>query len=671
VLARSGEVVPLPATDRAGVAHHGRTGEEGNDMSMLQQAGTGRLVTATSDVGQARERARGRRLGRLGALLAVPLAYLWWRVLSGDPFDPFDMALPQVDPFLLIVFVFFTVMIFTMLGMTLFAGRSPHVTYRPEQIDVTLADVKGIDLVKADVIRSLNLFLANRAFRAEMGGTPRRGLLFEGAPGTGKTHLAKAMAAEAGVPFLFVSATSFQSMYYGATARKIRSYFKALRKAARQEGGAIGFIEEIDAIAMARSGVGSSMTAAPTTAHLTAPMCCGGLSGLPATSVSPSSGAGGTGVVVHPMVSEGTGGVVNELLVQMQSFDEPDGWQKLRAWFVDRLNLLLPVHRQLRRPVPAAATVLLIAATNRADNLDPALLRPGRFDRRLTFEPPTRAGRLELIGHFLDRKAHSPELDDADVRAGIAAVTQGYTPVMIEHLFDEALVNALRRGDRAMTRADVESARLTEEIGLGQPVAYTTHESRLIATHESGHATMAYLVAPHRRLEVLSIIKRRDALGMLAHGDAEDVFTRSRAEMLALIQIAMGGQVAEELFFGDVSTGPGGDLSYATTVAAQMVGAVGMGGSLVSLAAVQHGALADSNLVGRVLADPSGREAVERILSDQKQVARELLTANQHVVVALRDALLERHELVGREIREVIESVHPPVDLRTHVPVGG
>ncbi len=522
--------------------------------------------------------------------------------------------------------------------------------------------------MKADVIRSLNLFLANRAFRAEMGGTPRRGLLFEGPPGTGKTHLAKAMAAEAGVPFLFVSATSFQSMYYGATARKIRSYFKALRKAARQEGGAIGFIEEIDAIAMARSGVGSSATPMAA-ANLTGPLCCGGLSGLPATSVAAASAGSGASLVTSAMISEGTGGVVNELLVQMQSFDTPDGWQKVQSWFVDRLNLLLPVHRQLSRPVPAPATILLIAATNRADNLDPALLRPGRFDRRLSFDPPTRAGRLELLGHFLDRKAHAGELDDADVRAGIAAVTQGYTPVMIEHLLDEALVNALRRGDSAMTRADVESARLTEEIGMGQPVAYTAHETRLIATHESGHATMAHLVAPHRRLEVLSIIKRRDALGMLAHGDSEDVFTRSRHEMLALIQIAMGGQVAEELFFGDISTGPGGDLSYATTVAAQMVGAVGMGGSLVSLAAVQNGALADSNLVGRVLADPAGRAAVEAILSDQKEVARELLSANRHIVEALRDALIARHELVGREIRDVISTADPQVDLRVPAPV--
>ncbi len=152
--------------------------------------------------------------------------------------------------------------------------------YRPEQIDTRLDDVKGIDAVKEDVVRSLNLFLAHKTFASEMGGTPRRGLLFEGAPGTGKTFLAKAMAAEAGVPFLFVSATSFQSMFYGATAKKIRSYFKALRKAARQEGGAIGFIEEIDAIAMARGGL--SATSMPDVARMTAAPDCGGMTGLPA-----------------------------------------------------------------------------------------------------------------------------------------------------------------------------------------------------------------------------------------------------------------------------------------------------------------------------------------------------------------------------------------------------
>jgi ATP-dependent Zn protease len=185
-------------------------------------------------------------------------------------------------------------------------------------------------------------------------------------------------------------------------------------------------------------------------------------------------------------------------------------------------------------------------------------------------------------------------------------------------------------------------------------VAYTEHETRLIATHEAGHAVTAWLVAPERRLEVLTIIKRRDALGLLAHGDAEDVFTRSKGEMTGLIRIAMGGQAAEELFFDDVSTGPAGDLLYATNVAAQMVGAAGMTDTLISYSAIQGSALSDTNIVGRVLGDADGRERVERILQEQKAYTRTLLAENRHLVEALRDALVERHELIGREITDVL-----------------
>jgi ATP-dependent Zn protease len=221
-----------------------------------------------------------------------------------------------------------------------------------------------------------------------------------------------------------------------------------------------------------------------------------------------------------------------------------------------------------------------------------------------------------------------------------------------------------------MTWKDVEQARMVEEVGMGQPVGYTVHEKRLIATHEAGHATLAWLTAPQRRLEVLTIIKRRSALGMLAHGDREDVFTRSRTELRALIQIAMGGQCAEEIFFGDVSTGPGGDLLYATNCAAEMVGAHGMNGSLVSYMAVQNSSFSDTNIVGRVLADDRGRDAVEALLQEQKVEAKRLLEENRHLVEALRDALLERHELVGSEITDVLEAAaaRPAViDLTTGV----
>jgi ATP-dependent Zn protease len=449
-------------------------------------------------------------------------------------------------------------------------------------------------------------------------------------------------------------------MFYGATAMKIRSYFRHVRKAALAEGGAIAFIEEIDAIGATRRGL--EMTAAPDLSRSTPVdgiQCCGAVTTLPASYLSAPAA---TGTVTNRFMSEGVGGVVNELLVQMQSFDQPTGWQKLRSKLIEAINLTLPAHRQIAKPVPPKPNVLVIAATNRADFLDPALLRPGRFDRALTFERPDKRGRRALIDFYLAKKAHHEELDDDDRRDALASITHSYTPVMIEQLLDEGLINAVRRGDTRMTWKDLEGARLATTVGLGQPIGYTEHEKRLIATHEAGHATAAYLVAPNRRLEVLSIIKRREALGMLAHGDADEVFTRSRSEMLGLIQIALAGQCAEEIFFGDVSTGPSGDLLYATNVAAQMIGAAGMLGTLVSYAAVQGSAFSDTNLVGRVLNDPEGRSRVEELLQEQKTLIKGRLEANQHLTIALRDALIERSELVGREITAVCDEAGGPAD---------
>lgn len=622
--------------------------------------------TIPSDVDRLRERARGRRLLRVAAVTGPVALWLWYRVLSGDPVG--WPSLPSVDPLYLMSGTFFAVLLLVLVGSSVVAGRSPHVVYRPEQLDVRLEDVKGLDPVAEEVRRSIDLLLAGRTFRREMGGTPRRGLLFEGPPGTGKTHLAKAMAAEAGVPFLFVSATSFQSMYYGATARKIRSYFTALRKAARAEGAAIGFIEEIDAIATVRGGLtGSAFPAAPGTARAgTSVIGCGGLTGLPGAPGTASSAFGASWFaapapfagpsVVHASgaVSEGVGGVVNELLVQLQSFDAPTPGQRVAGAVIDVVNRLLPPHRAIPRPRPEPVDVLLIAATNRAESLDPALLRPGRFDRRLAFAAPDRAGRRQLVDHFLSRKSHDARLAGDEHRDALAGITTGYTPVMIEHLLDEALVNAVRRGAPEMSWADVEHARLVTEVGLGQPVAYTDHERRLIATHEAGHAVTAWLVAPQRRLEVLTIVKRADSLGLLAHGDVDDVYTRSRRELEGLIQIAFGGQVAEELFFGDVSTGPGSDLTYATGLAAQMVGAAGMAGSYVSLAAAGGGPL-DGGLVSRVLGDERSRVRAEELLDRLRADTRALLDARRHLVEALRDALIERHELIGHEITDVLE----------------
>jgi cell division protease FtsH len=657
--ARESEAAPAP-TRRATMRHVGthrgqrrsadrgtrsaHTGATGSQRTRSKRA-NGPIGTVRSDVARSRGRYRRRRLGQLLAVVALVVgvvAGLRWLALN-------------VDPMYLMSGVFFAVLTIVLLGSMTVTGRSPHVLYRPEQVDVRLDDVRGLSAVTEDVRRSLDIFLSSRTFRRDFGGRARRGLLFEGPPGTGKTHLAKAMAAEAGVPFLFVSATAFQSMMYGATARKIRSYFRALHRAARAEGGAIGFIEEIDAIGTSRGGVSAAAVAAPA-AGTSQALCCGGLTGLPGapaiTALSPDPAV--PGAVRSPLVSSDTGAVVNELLVQLQSFDGLTPRQRMQTAVTEVVNLLLP--RRLHLPLPKAepANVLVIAATNRAEVLDPALLRPGRFDRRLVFDLPDKAGRRELVDHFLARKSHEPQLDDEDYRDALAGVTQGYSPAKIEHLLDEALVNTVRRGGDGMSWRDIENARLVTEVGLGRPVGYTHHERRLIATHEAGHAVVAWLLAPHRRLEILTIVKRGVALGLLQHGDREDVYTRSRRELEVLVGIAFGGQVAEELFFGDVSTGPSGDLAFATTVAAQMVGQAGMDSTLVSFAAAPASAFGGGDLVSRVLADRAARELVESLLARQKQEVHSLLASNRHLVAALRDALLERHELVGHEIEDVL-----------------
>jgi cell division protease FtsH len=592
--------------------------------SLLQIANSDVLHGSTIDVARYRERTRQRRLRRLLYLLLTLAAWMWIRVAQHETPWPHLPHLSPTEQQLIPAFLLVAVLGIALLVPLAMAGRSPHVRFAPSEIPVGLDDVVGLDVVREEVVKTLNLFLAYRTFHDRMGGNPRKAILFEGPPGTGKTHMAKAMAREAGVPYLFVSSTAFQSMYYGQTGRKIRNFFKALRAAAREEGGAIGFIEEIDAIAGARSGMRASE--APTSLHRS---------------------------VDNATSSEGISGVVNELLIQLQSFDQPTAGERIRGALIDRVNRWLPEHRRLKKRPPEISNILVIGATNRAADLDPALLRPGRFDRSIHFDLPSRHGRRDIIDYYLERKAHVPELDKEDRRDQLAAMTFGYTPVMIEHLLDEALVWALRAGRDSMEWTDLHQAKLTEEIGLKQPVEYTDDERRTIATHEAGHAVIAYLAGQNRKLEVLSIVKRRDSLGLLAHSDTEERFTRTRSELVAAVQIAFGGMTAEELFFGESGTGPSSDLATATRIAAQMVGSFGMAGSLVSFEAIEAGPISQG-IVGKVLGDKEARHAVERILDGAKADVRTLLDTNRHLVIALRDELLDRDELIGEEIVDTL-----------------
>ncbi len=562
------------------------------------------IAALNADVGKTRERVRQRRLLKLAlflsplvALLAVR-AFLWPSHVIALP------HLTSTEMQFLPAVALITVLLLVLVGPMLGTGASPHTLYRSSEIDLTFDDVKGAGLVVDEAVKTLNLFLAHKTFAEQMGGNTRRGILFEGPPGTGKTYVAKAMAAEGGVPFLFISASSFQSMYYGQTNRKIRAYFRALRKYARREGGAIGFMEELDAIGAARGGMGHGR--------------------------------------------EGVTGVVNELLVQLQSFEQPTRGARLAGQLVDLVNGWLPAERRFRKPAQRPANILVIGATNRASELDPALLRPGRFDRSIYFDLPSASGRREILDYYLKKKAHEPELDDPARLDVLAALTAGYSPVQIENLLDESLVWALRRGADRLAWGDIQQAKMTADIGLAQPVEYTRAEARTIATHESGHATVAWLVGKGRRLDVLSMIKRKDALGLLSHTTLEERYTQTRSEIEALIEIAFGGMVAEELFIGETSSGVAGDLAAATRMACQMVGTLGMGQTLTSDAVVER------DVCGRVLGSDEGRQAVETILQKAKASAAAMVRENRHIVEALRDELMWRSELVGEEIGEVI-----------------
>ncbi|MGH9303649.1 MAG: AAA family ATPase [Acidimicrobiales bacterium] len=559
---------------------------------------------------------RQRHLLELAALLAPFAAWLGVRAALWPGHVIVLPHLTASEDRYLPATVLILVLLLVMGGPLLGAGRSPHILYRPGELGVGFSDVRGAGVVVDEAIKTLNLFLSHRTFAEQMGGNPRRAILFEGPPGTGKTYMAKAMASEGGVPFLFVSSSAFQSMFYGQTNRKIRAYFRALRRYSRREGGAIGFIEEIDAIGGSR---------------------------------------GGKGLGRH---HDGVAGVVNELLIQLQSFDQPPMGARVAGIVIDWVNGWFPAHHQLHKPPLVPANILVIGATNRASELDPALVRPGRFDRSIYFDLPSLHGRREIIDYYLGKKAHTDELEDATLRDTLAALTIGYSPVMIEHLLDEALVWALRRGGDHLSWEDIQHAKMTEEIGLAQPVEYSEAEKRLIATHEAGHATIAWLVGTGRRLEVLSIVKRRDALGLLSHAEIEERFTKTRSELEALIQISFGGMAAEELFFGETSSGVAGDLQAATNAACQMIGNLGMGRSLASAAVVSG-----SDVCSAVLSSDEARRDVEEILRRCKEEASKTLKANHHVVEALRDALLERNELVGDEIRDVIVAAGLDVSL--------
>jgi cell division protease FtsH len=595
-----------------------------------------------------------KRILVVGALYGLYLLVIWWifpwgevtstptgpaqapefSVGAANAFIP-HLLLSLVGPIFYFAFIIFIV-VFQFVAIFWFLSRGRTYVIYPGEYDVSFKDVRGQKAAVEATQEVVRLFQGFKKFR-KMGGYPPQGILLEGPPGTGKTLLSKAIAGEVNVPFIYASASSFNNMFMGVANLRVMRLFTKARKYSERFGGAVIFMDELDAIG-SRGGIAQMVEPYP----FHEPFRHGLEDRILLGSTVESRRGGILGFIERFFVGGmgGMGGMlVNELLVQMDGLEQPRGLGRL-------LRRLIPLRlrKHLKRRVPNY-NILVIGATNRADALDPALLRPGRFDRRLHVGLPDKEGRKDIADYYLKKVRH----EDIDLEK-LAKATVGYSPARIKNVVNESLIFALQDGRDSLAWKDIWSAKLTDEIGLKQPVEYDEEEKVKIATHEAGHAVASwYLEREELQMQVISIIKRENALGLVSYQEREDRYVRSRSDVIARIKTALAAGAAENVWFGETTTGVSQDLRQATWAAATMVGLFGMGKDLYSFGTIPD-ELAGGSSIGTLLRDPTVREEVNKILAAARKEIEDLLREKSAIVEGVRDALLDREEIIGEEI---------------------
>lgn len=458
-----------------------------------------------------------------------------------------------------------------------------------------------------------------------MGGELTRGVLLIGPPGTGKSYLAQAISTEAGVPFGYLSAPSLTSAWMGMGNMKVMLLYRKARKLAREYGACILFIDEIDAIGSARSS--NLMGGAPAATDL----------GDQSQSAQPRNVMMGMGGMMG-----GGSGILNELLLQLDPPpQEVTLFGKMLRWV------------GLRRKKVEMPPVLTVAATNLAETLDAALLRPGRFDRKILVDKPDADGRREIMEYYLGKVKHEAMPIDR-----MLSDTIGYTPVAIKYVINEAVIHAHFDNRQAINYWDFSRARETHEWGLRQPIRNMSYEERRrIAYHEAGHAYIQAKLVKKERIAKVTIIRHGGALGFMAPKPIEEYHTMTKEELLADLQVTLAARAVEEELLGMQMTGASGDLRQATLRAAFLVGAFGMDNQLFSYMAIGGSqGVAQGALSGEL------KERVETILQEQYRQVRKIIAANGEAVTAIAEALILRSELTDIDIDEILARVeieHP------------
>jgi cell division protease FtsH len=492
----------------------------------------------------------------------------------------FVSLLPLLLPVLLLVglFIWFQRRAQGQMGAVMNIGRSRAKVYSTEKPKTTFGDVAGYGVVKAEIAEVVDFLKFPQKFK-QIGARIPKGVLLVGPPGTGKTLIARAVAGEAGVPFVSVTGSDFMEMFVGVGAARVRDLFQTARK----QAPAIIFVDEIDSIGRKRG-----------------------------------AGLGGG----HDEREQ----TLNQMLAEMDGFEATEG-------------------------------VVMMAATNRPDVLDPALLRPGRFDRQIVVPLPTQEERVAILRVHLRDKRVSPDLD-VDV---VARGTPGMAGADLSNLVNEAALYAVRRGAAEIHMEDIDSARDRVLMGLKRDsMALNEEEKEVVAYHEGGHAVLAYVLDHADPIHKVTILPTGMALGVTQQLPEEERHIYKREYIADSIVVALGGRMAEEIVFGHVSTGAQNDLVRITELARKMVREWGMSERIGPMAWGSQGPvfLGEDLVHTRDYSDETARvidEEVERILRQEESRARRILRLHRRGLDGLARALLEHETLDGEEVSRIVD----------------
>lgn len=480
---------------------------------------------------------------------------------------------------LVVIWIFFMRQMQTGGNRALSFGKAKARLASEKSVKVTFSDVAGIEEAKAEVQEIIDFLKAPQKFQ-KLGGKIPKGVLLVGAPGTGKTLLAKAIAGEAGVPFFSISGSDFVELFVGVGASRVRDLFDQAKKNAP----CIIFIDELDAVGRHRG-----------------------------------AGLGGG----HDEREQ----TLNQLLVEMDGFETNQG-------------------------------IIIIAATNRPDVLDPALLRPGRFDRQVVVPQPDVKGRLEIL------KVHTRNipLDEKVNLDKIARGTPGFSGADLANLVNEAALIAARKSKTKVEMSDFEFAKDKVLMGVERKsMIISEEEKKNTAYHEAGHALVAKLTPGTDPIHKVSIIPRGMALGVTQQLPIDDRYTYSKDYLMKALYVLLGGRAAEEIALKHMTTGAGNDLERATELARKMVTEWGMSEKLGPLT---FGKKDEHIFLGKEIArhkDYSEKTAIEideevkRIVIEAYNISKKLLAENIDLLETLAKSLLEKETLEGTEIDAIIQ----------------